>query len=588
MAFEFLKSKILNKIDKLTNKYKSDNDIFKINSDNSNLNTFSNYSNSNTFESKEEIDDESIDFNTKYSHLVDIPLFKKILSKMKKNITKETQYKIFKILDEINQGGFHSLDGMRLQSLLFSGIPDELPVLRTLVWKLALNYPNVPIVHTPKWQQEIDKKRKEYFRLIDKHYLYINKQKSNPEAFPKKHSSSSSLSSLNKSNVSSNSNTSNLSISSDSSNNKNNEDDNSKNPDHPLNSSINSDWNNYFKDAELLEEIHKDVRRTRAQMSFFFMPADSSLTITNEEIALKADYIIEHTLSSKNKIENDFQSHGDVLTRILYIYAKEHPDIRYVQGMNEVLAIIYYQFCLDNDCDNDQFNNFEDKLKQLNLNTSNNSDNTDKTDNIDNSNTNTNSTDNNTSTPTNNNSHTETDINNNKNQIKPSMKNNQKIEADSFNCFSNLMDEIQDLFIREKDMSRSGIQTRIKGINLLLREVDKELFNHLLNNGVEIQFFMFRWYALLFTQEYEMPDVLRLWDSILSFVKTDHLLMTDKFMFLNFLCLAVIIIKKKEVLSMDFAGTMLAYNNLDNLEVSNHIKLADQVMCYYREKYSSK
>lgn len=81
------------------------------------------------------------------------------------------------------------------------------------------------------------------------------------------------------------------------------------------------------------------------------------------------------------------------------------------------------------------------------------------------------------------------------------------------------MDEIKDLFIREKDLTRSGIQTRIKGINLLLREIDKEIYNHFIDESVEIQFFMFRWYTLLFTQKYEMPDVLRLWDSILSLIK---------------------------------------------------------------------
>jgi hypothetical protein len=33
-----------------------------------------------------------------------------------------------------------------------------------------------------------------------------------------------------------------------------------------------------------------------------------------------------------------------VLARILFIYAKLNPGIRYVQGMNEVLAVLYYSF----------------------------------------------------------------------------------------------------------------------------------------------------------------------------------------------------------------------------------------------------
>ena len=35
-------------------------------------------------------------------------------------------------------------------------------------------------------------------------------------------------------------------------------------------------------------------------------------------------------------------THGDALTRILYIYGKLNTGIRYVQGMNELLSNIYY------------------------------------------------------------------------------------------------------------------------------------------------------------------------------------------------------------------------------------------------------
>src|SRR5690606_32483047 len=40
-----------------------------------------------------------------------------------------------------------------------------------------------------------------------------------------------------------------------------------------------------------------------------------------------------------------------VLYRILYIYAKLNPDVNYVQGMNEILAPIYYCFSVDEKLD---------------------------------------------------------------------------------------------------------------------------------------------------------------------------------------------------------------------------------------------
>lgn len=41
---------------------------------------------------------------------------------------------------------------------------------------------------------------------------------------------------------------------------------------------------------------------------------------------------------------NYIETHADVLARILFIYAKLNPGVKYVQGMNEILATLYYAF----------------------------------------------------------------------------------------------------------------------------------------------------------------------------------------------------------------------------------------------------
>ena len=45
--------------------------------------------------------------------------------------------------------------------------------------------------------------------------------------------------------------------------------------------------------------------------------------------------------TEKPTSKND-EKHHDVLSRILFIYAKLNPGVRYVQGMNELLAPIYF------------------------------------------------------------------------------------------------------------------------------------------------------------------------------------------------------------------------------------------------------
>ena len=84
-------------------------------------------------------------------------------------------------------------------------------------------------------------------------------------------------------------------------------------------------------------------------MSFFFQPLNDKKIYSQNEIK----NIIENRrncinldINSTYKI-NIEETHADVLSRILFIYCKFSPDVSYVQGMNEILAPIYYTFCFD-------------------------------------------------------------------------------------------------------------------------------------------------------------------------------------------------------------------------------------------------
>jgi len=267
--------------------------------------------------------------------------------------------------------------------------------------------------------------------------------------------------------------------------------------DHPLNNTKTSKWKNYFDDIELFEEIDKDVRRTRTHMNFFFMPAKCNKHLNN----IKNEEISEHAEKKRNepsyfqdsKNKASFDTNADLMGRILFIYAKKYPDVRYIQGMNEILAPLLY--CFSND---------HNPYFYLN------------------------------------------------------------VEADTYNCFENLMNEIKDIFIRKRDNTETGIQTRLKNLNMILRVIERDIYNHFANEKVELQYFAFRWYTLFFTQEFEMPDVLRLWDSLLA--------EDEKFDFINMICIAIIKIKRQEILQNDFAGIMLNIQNFEKIEVENIIK----------------
>ena len=87
---------------------------------------------------------------------------------------------------------------------------------------------------------------------------------------------------------------------------------------------------------EVWECIEKDINRTRSDLNFY-----------SQKTGYKKSK--EHTLlirdkKIKEKIENyEYEeTHRDVIARILFVFASTNIGIGYSQGMNEIIAVIYY------------------------------------------------------------------------------------------------------------------------------------------------------------------------------------------------------------------------------------------------------
>ena len=84
--------------------------------------------------------------------------------------------------------------------------------------------------------------------------------------------------------------------------------------DHPLCDDENSEWKSYFEDYELMKQIESDVDRTHPDLPFF----------------------------SDEQSPKSGKSPRAAMRRMLFVYAKLNPGLKYVQGMNELLAPIIY------------------------------------------------------------------------------------------------------------------------------------------------------------------------------------------------------------------------------------------------------
>ncbi|CAO4386179.1 hypothetical protein L5515_018480 [Caenorhabditis briggsae] len=141
--------------------------------------------------------------------------------------------------------------------------------------------------------------------------------------------------------------------------------------DHPLSDHPTSDWQAFFQDNKVLSQIDKDVRRLYPEIQFFQLLSKfphphgmkyplsrrviNHQELTSQEFGANRDGIVgcvKTNLAKGSHDENqapNSEFHWHIVERILFIYAKLNPGVQYVQGMNELVAPIYYVFANDTD-----------------------------------------------------------------------------------------------------------------------------------------------------------------------------------------------------------------------------------------------
>lgn len=205
----------------------------------------------------------------------------------------------------------------------------------------------------------------------------------------------------------------------------------------PLSTSDQSPWLQFFQNADLEKEILQDVERTYPEFEFF-----------------------------------QIESIKQMMLRILFIYARQHPDITYKQGMHEILApliFVFYREQINNDKPVNSDQEFEYMLSSKYL------------------------------------------------------------EHDAFTLFSHIMKYLKDYFIintrtKDKDGNNSESEEEspvvkkckyIQGV--ILREKDPELHAHLTKLNIEPHYYMLRWVRLLGGREFHLEDLLLLWDGLFAY-----------------------------------------------------------------------
>ena len=328
----------------------------------------------------------------------------------------------------------------KLYEITENGLPDDLPILRAYIWKIILGY--LPI-DSNEWDNTLLQKRNAY-----QTYKKYIKEKLIKEIDTKE-----------------------------------------------------------YKSKEILEQILKDVYRTKIQLSFFFQPTNKLKNFSKEEIL---NIIQKRKNWDFTKIEDTYQydnfeneTHADVLTRILFTYSSIIKDISYHQGMNELLAPIYYCYSYDK---------LYIEEKEID------------------------------------------------------------IEADSFWSFYYLMNSIKTNF----DSNQEGLFFKSEILGKCLEIVDNKIYMSLKNKNIQNELFCFRWFILLFSQEFEIGDVIRLWDLIFSHENKNY--------FVFFICLGIIVLNKNIIINGEMADILQCFQDFNDILCDDLVFIAREIKNKYKNK----
>ena len=323
------------------------------------------------------------------------------------------------------------------------GISDEIPILRAFIWKILLNY----LPEEPKkWEANLIEKRNEY-----KNYKAFIEGRLQTEIKEKT-----------------------------------------------------------YKSKDILEQIIKDVYRTNSENPFFYELVDKNNKKSEEELLKiyqqRKNCILKEIdeIYYEDKIN---ENHVEVMKRILFIYTYLRPDISYHQGMNELLAPLYY--CLSYD------KTYQDESEE-------------------------------------------------------------NIEADSFWCFYNLMNKVSLSFVSGKNR---GLDAKSFIFENCLESVDAEIYNKLVELNIRSEYYCYRWFILLYSQEFEINSVLKLWDLIFS--------NDDFYYYVVYIGIAIMILKKKIIMNGEMVDVMQTLQNLGDINIEELINKAKEINEKYKDNLDS-
>lgn len=263
----------------------------------------------------------------------------------------------------------------------------------------------------------------------------------------------------------------------------------------------------------------------------------------------------------------------NILSNILFVYAKENEDLPYGQGMNELISMLFI-------CLYPYYFSSKDKEKigkndiKVYLN----------------------------------------DIDNHYEDIYLFFHNEEELQSDLFFLFEAIMLKgIKDLYGKD-DVKKDDInyklyelfpdiikdtsnEERPTHLNLrsyiLIKEklkiIDKRLYNHFKKININCNYFLHRWFKCIFTREFDINEVSCLWDKIFLYEFNNSKKYKYHLIYIDFICLAMIMRIRYQLIKKDEGDCFtILFHYPKGDDISDIIEIAEKICEIFENKINQK
>ena len=138
------------------------------------------------------------------------------------------------------------------------------------------------------------------------------------------------------------------------------------------------------------------------------------------------------------------------------------------------------------------------------------------------------------------------------------------------------MDDVKSIFLKENDKKKDGIFNIINNFEMIVENFDNEIYKLLKKNNVNFIVFCFRWFNLLFCQDFFLDDILKLWDVIFC--------EKERFNFVYYFALAILKFEFKNIENKEFYEIVEILHKIDCKNIEILIKIAVDIKNKYEKK----